>query len=129
MAWRTIIICLLFLASGCAVGSDRRSGERFYAWQAAYQAAGKLDSAAEPHINPPDYYRRVRLGALTIHLCGPEALRKLSPSGGQCALGGGRDGAGQVWVLAGPEYISQWGLGHEMGHLLGYKVDDLVPAD
>lgn len=107
-----LIACglLLTTASGCV--STQWADTH---WR-AHRYSERLDQLAEKRMDP-NYYREVKLGNLTIHVCGPAALKSKSPTRGQCSY------PGHVWVLGDADYISQWGLGHELAHQLGYDPD------
>lgn len=117
------ITCLLLPFCGCATGLNTQ-------WQWTHGEAGRLDYEAEQLITDPEYQEiynlRYRGHWLQIFVVGPARLRRICGNigGSQCVIGQ------RVYILGGPlpngrTYISQWGLGHEMGHVFGLDVDHL----
>lgn len=116
------ILAICLVAQGC--------GGMQTQWEWTYGEAGKLDYQAEQVITNPNYIRRVDLAVsgkhVRLNICGPAVLKRVCGriGGSQCVIGH------NIYVLGGPmpngrDYLSQWGLGHELGHVLGYDVDHL----
>ncbi|MCB2226661.1 MAG: hypothetical protein KQH53_08280 [Desulfarculaceae bacterium] len=101
-------------------------------WREACDAQGRLDAEIAPLITEPDYHQEVKMGQVTLHICGPEAIKRLSPTGWMCWAGDGPGGVvDHAYVLGGPLpngklYASQHAFGHEaMAHFLGIDADHL----
>lgn len=116
----TTMACLAL--SGCvSVGGFGAAHEsaRLFADRADYYAQREI---------PPDYHQAKTI-TVTVHICGRDTLRQAP-----CNAGTGNmcSSPGEIWILGGPDYVSQWGLGHEMGHQLGYNPDtfgEIRPRD
>ena len=124
-----LLLLLLALVGACAPRGPEL-------WRSTYDSAGKLDHYAEGQITDPQYHRVIVLQKdgrpIHWHLAGPVVLRKVCKRGAQCSYT--KDGVTHIYNLAGPlpngrMYLSQWGVGHEWGHILGIEVDQMmIPA-
>jgi hypothetical protein len=95
-------------------------------WRRAYEAAAAYDAKVRERLQP-DYWRIHRLD-LFVDVCGPAKMREMVaafwPPEERDRVAMFRRG-NHVYVLGDSTWLPQWGLGHEIGHVLGYDVDHL----
>lgn len=120
-----VAILLICVVQGCATVGGY--------WKGAATSSRTLDQKMERMITDPDYWKVTTLKKgqqdIIINYCGPRRLRAFCYPAYQCAKYS--DATAYIYILAGPLpnkkiYISQWGLGHELGYVLGFDMEALA---